>query len=401
MAYYTAAQTSPAFGATQLAGRSVNDRIRMLFPGNAKLFNIVATGQVKGYNTTKGAGLISKRAVDQNRFECFTYSPLAITCVASTLSSTTLTVDSTSGFVAGMSIINTENNTCARIDSVTSATVLEVTSFGTTAFAVVGTTDVMLAAGTAYGENSSSPSISQKDEDNVYNLLQIMRYSWGISESMAGNTQLAGGNAWEQIKLRGVQEAMRKAEGSLLFSDRATGTGDTTSGGAVLTTSFRTTRGMGKWAANSLDALGSLTHQKFITDVPVALGDTINDSQRFIAFCGRQVYGRMTQWVNDKLVYMESGEKSEFGAVTQKFITSGPKIEVVQHDLFNRGAFATKMLIFAPENLTYVFKRNRDLKINEGIQLPSADGFQDELKGEIGLESVDAGNSMLLISNCY
>lgn len=392
--------TTPETTADGLLDRTVNDRVRNLFPGSAKLLALVMDGQVRRGELVRGQSRISKKSSRTPRFESFTHSPLAIEFTVTSLSGTTLTLSSTTGLVPHMTFVNTDNDTTARIDSVTSSTVVEVTTFGTSTFAAV-VTDKLLAMAPAYPENSKDPNVLMKEDDNIYNLLQIVRYPVSISASHKGNPQLAGGDFFTRLKRDNMIEGNRKIENTLLFSNRASGTVNTTAGGAILGDPFRTTRGIWNWAVNTFDASGSLTATKFRQDLPEAMSDTIDDAQEFVMFAGTNVFGIMQEFVNAPVVVndTEKHRYEKFGIKAKAFETSIPLINLIRHDAFNRGSYTDQALIFAPEELFYCFKEGRDLQPRVNIQSPSTDGFIDEIFGEIGIGVLDGGNSITRVIN--
>ncbi|GAF69986.1 unnamed protein product [marine sediment metagenome] len=381
--------------ATTTLKRTISDVIRNLWAGSSVMFALVAKGEAKAGSVMESRGMISKKSTDHPRFETFTYTPLAIQGTVTAFSGTTLETAAISTLRPYYTIVNTTNNTVARVDSVTSTTEYEVTSVGGTAFdASAG--DVFLIMAPAYPENSSSPSRIWKDEDNVYNLTQNVRYPVAISGSSKGNTHYAIEDYFKRMKAVSTIEGNRKTEGMFLFSERAS-SGNDTSGGSALTGSFRTTRGVWNWAANSYDA-GGMTWDKFQSDVPMALGNTVNFSQRFVMVTSQLNFAVMNGWINDKLTVEQTSDLKKFGLKGKKFETSGPEIDVVVHEQFNIGGNQNKALIFVPDQLFYCYKKGRDLQPRMKIQTNSTDGLEDEIFGELGPGSFDGGNSILTIT---
>jgi hypothetical protein len=206
------------------------------------------------------------------------------------------------------------------------------------------------------------------------------------------------------MKELNVREGKRKLESTLLFSNRAASTANGTAGGAVVgsTNTFETTKGAYGWVANTLNANGAMTAEMFRKELPKQYTDgVVGPDDRVIMFCGAEINGQVQEWANDRQIMIEDGQKDIVGIKTKAYQTSQFKVEVVMHDLFNRGSLANKALLFVPDNLEYVYFKGEDMRPESDIQNPSVDGFQDEWKGSVGFGTKDAGKSMLLVSNWY
>jgi hypothetical protein len=217
--------------------------------------------------------------------------------------------------------------------------------------------------------------------------------------------QLAGGNRFTREKMYGLWESMADLERTLIWGDYSASyaSKNTTTGVQTgYTGEFPTTRGIANLAGNSFDAKGALNMAAIRRDLPLAMGDTIVDDQLFIAYCGNELYARIQEMLQDKHYNTEGeGELKQWGIKSRKLITSGPTIELVKHEAFNVGSFQNQMLVFAPENLGYVYLEGHDFGPNNGIQLPATHGKTDELYCYGGLETKDAGKSICLVTNCF
>lgn len=387
----TSIVTTPAVSTTGTLKRStISDQIRMLFPEAAVLTALVSPGQVTKGQYTGQKGFIKKKSTDTDIYEAFTYTPIAISFTAVSLSSTDLTLGSTSGLVGYYTLVNTANGTTARIDSVDDPTGCTITSFGATAFSVTAG-DVLLCMAPAYPQGSSSPTIISKSDDNVYNVVQPVRFPIEIALEAKNDPHYIG-NYWERMKSINTEEAMRRIENTLLFSNRPS-SGATTSGGTTLTGSFQTMRGLYHWKQNTFDASGSFSWKKFRSDLPIAMGDNVRNNKKYIGFCGKAVRGIMNDWIAEKGVInnSEDGMYKKVGFKSTTFVTDGPDIDIVCHDAFDKGAFANEMLIFCPEDVVYVYKTGLDLKVEKSIQANDKKSVEDEIYGVIGLGVLDGG----------
>lgn len=396
-------QTNPAFSATQQLMREVFDRVKMNITQNTKICALIAEGDVGEDGLKTKAGMITKWEVKAPRFESYNYNqfPAKVT-VATALSSTTLVVDDTTYLKAYDTLFNTVNRTMCRIDSVTNTITIEVTSVGTTAFdAAVG--DVLTIGPTAYPEHSSAPTMLTKDFDNVYNTLQISREPVGISGSMLKSEFYATGDYFTLLKAVNLVEFYRKIDRGLLAGDRASGTGNTTSGGSALTTAFRTSRGLLNWAADSFNMDGNMTLFKLRTELPKKLY-TVQENQSVIALAGFETLGRVNEMFNDQIRYTISDAKTplrEFGTQTSIVRTINMPIEFVRHEFFDQGDMAKTMLLFVPENCRFAYLKDRGVRPVVGLQNNDVDGKIDSIEAEYGLATIDGGASILRVDNCY
>jgi len=307
-------------------------------------------------------------------------------------------MSSVDGLCLKMCLLNTANQTVCRIGAISTLT-LTVTSIGGTTFSA-SAGDKFLALAPVYADNSSSPYILMNSEDNLYNFTNINRFPSAISASNKGNP-FYGKDYWQRVRKQVVMEGMRKVENSALWSERASSTNTTTTDG-TLSDTFRTTRGLWHWAVGggtTFDAGGSMTHEKFVRDLPLALNDTIGTGTKMIMYCGRKQFADMIMWANNNLMVTKEGTLKKYGVTSTVFVTSGPEIEVIVHDSFNRGSLSSLAILFNPEYVNYVFKKGRDFHPVLGIQDNSVDGVEDDFLGEWGIGVEDGGNSMCYITN--
>jgi hypothetical protein len=396
MSIHTSALTSSAPTATSIGKRTVADTIRHLFPGNPTL-SLVQSGAV-GEDMTKSKALIKKRETDNVKFENFNYTPMAVLFTVSAANSATeYEVSSADGLCLKMCLINTANRTVCRIGAISTLT-LTVTSIGGTAFSA-DEGDTLLALAPVYADNSSSPYILMNSEDNLYNILEISRFPSAISASNKGNP-FYGKDYWARVRKQVVMEGLRKVENSAVWSERASSTNLTTTDG-TLADAFRTTRGLWHWAVGggaTFEANGSMTHEKFVKNLPLAMNDTVGAGDKIIGFVSRSQFADMCMWANQNLMVTEQGTLKKFGVTSKVFVTSGPEIEVIVHDSFNRGSLSSCALFFNPEYVNYVFKKSRDFHPVLGIQNNDVDGVEDDFLGEWGVGVDDGGNSMTYVT---
>jgi hypothetical protein len=353
-------------------------------------------------------GLIKKRKVDNTKFEMFTYTPLAVEFTVSAFTSVAdFTLSSAAGLSTHLLLCNTDNKTVCRIGTVnvTSGAVTATTIGGTTFTAAVG--DKLLVLGPAYPENSSSPKIIMKDEDNLYNCTQIMRFAGAISNSAGGNPHY-GGSFWGRLRERVVVEGLRRASHNMIFGERAS-SGETTTD-SILSDTVRTMRGLWNWAGTSYNAQGNLTWEKFRDIMPLDMSDTVNPSKKQIMLGGIKLWAKMLGWQNDSNVIrvdMSSySEGKRWGVQSMKLLHARGEVEFIHLDVFDRGDLYKNSLIFNPDEVEFCYKnkgpgdsQDRDFHPKKGIQNNDVDGVEDEILGEISIGVKDGGASIMAISN--
>ena len=110
--------------ADSLEGRTVNDKIRNLIPGNSPLLELVAGGVAKDGEVKKSAGMISKQASDNVRFEAFTHTPPnALQTVATKTSALVYTFASVAEIYVRMVFENTANKTVGVVSAISGTSV--------------------------------------------------------------------------------------------------------------------------------------------------------------------------------------------------------------------------------------------------------------------------------------
>lgn len=396
------AQGVPAFSATQMNQREVWDKIVLNYARDAMLIAMIANGEIGEDGISEGPGLIAKHVVNQIRFESYNYNPPEMETIATAaLSSTTLYCD-TANLKEADTLFNTENETSARVDSITSASECVITSFGATAFSVTAG-DVLMINATAYGPNSANPSILTKDMDNVYNTLQISREPVAASNSMLKSQFHATNDYFKLLKKLNFINFLSKIERTWLFGERASGTGNTTAGGSTRSDAFYTTRGAYNWAANRYDMKGNISMFKIRSEIPQML-DTVSSSTKVIMLLGQGSLGRINELMNGQAMYTISGEESKlkkFGISTRVLKTNNMDIELIPHKAFDKGGMQKKALLMVPDNHAFVHLKDRDIRPVLAIQENDRDGIIDSVECEAGCRVLDGGQSSCVVENMW
>lgn len=395
--------TTPAIATTGIRQRTVSDTIRHLFSGNP-ILGFISSGIPKGYDVAKENFRIGKAAVNNTLYECFTYTPLATTCNVDTYSSdTSFTISNYKDVVLGTVLVNTANKTACRVTALSTATVT-ATSIGSTAFSTAAN-DTLLILPPTYKENSTSPYVLMKTEDNLYNTLQINRFAFEISASAEKVPYYGSPAYWKRIKERGVIEGLKRMEAAFCFSERAS-SGETTTDATL--GDFRSTRGMWRWcvAGGATDDVGgALTYDYITQTMPTKFNSCVGSATRKIALMGTQTYGLFLAMARENSSFLLDASKEykdvTLGTMVKRVLTAKGEIDLFVHDLFDQTGLNKNILIFNPDAVEYVFMTGRDIQARNNIQGNDQDGYKDEMFAEWGVRVNDGGATMLSLTNCW
>lgn len=397
---FTTAYTSRDPSATGIQKRTVNDWCRNLFHGASTLLALVTNGKVNKGEVTQSPGMLGKRSCSHRRYEFFTYTPWVTVYTVTGTGSGTVDLDSVTGLSTKRTMLNDRTLDVARVSAIATLT---VTYQAITSTFTCAAGDKILVMAPAYEEASSSPNKFMKNEDNNYNVHQIVRYPWEMSKSaMKSDNYIYGKNYADALGKRTMIEGNLLIERSMLFSERATTTTTDLTTDATLGDSFGTMRGFANWAQKSYDAGNAMTPEKFITEIPLAMSNTISNGQRVVAFTSRKVFGEMQMWIHDKYIIDQGGELKKYGVKSMRFMTAGPEIEVIPHALFDNGKLQNKMFIMCPDDALYIYRDGRDIHVNpKEIQSNSSDSVEREVLGEITVAELTGGLHCCMVSNWY
>jgi hypothetical protein len=396
--------TTPAISTTGIRQRTVSDTIRHLFPGNP-IMGFVSSGAAKGVeDVVKENFRIGKAIVNNTLYENYTYTPLAIsTTIATYSSASSFTLTDYNDVTEGMILVDTTNRTACRVSALSTATVT-ATSIGSTAFSSAAGRTVLILPST-YKENSTSPYVLMKDEDNLYNVLQINRQAWEISASAEKVPYYGSPAYWKRLKQRGLVEYLRKKESAFLFNERAS-SGETTTDATL--GNFRTTRGIWQWGiagGTSDDVGGAFTYDYMTQTLATKFHSSVGANTKKIGLCGTTTYGIILGQFQDKATITLDASKEykdvSIGAKVTRITTAKGDIDIMLHDLFDKTGLDDTMLIFNPDRIEYVHMTDRDDKVKLNIQGNDQDGYKDEVLSEWGVRVDDGGASTLILTNLW
>ena len=393
--------TTPAVTAAGTLMRTVSDQIRRLNPVVTPFLSIVKTSDVNDMGQASySAGLISKEKTDTMKFEWFTYTPIDLYSVATGGTAGTIIIPDNTAFrprdiVTNMDTLEVAIVTAVNADTVT-LSVTPISTWAGNAGVYAGCTIAMSCRTVEEGTSDITPLT--KEPDNNYNCVFPFRYSVSIADT-AINSPHYGEPLLKRYMTDNLTFTLRNLENSFFLGKRAA-TGDTTavSIGGVTYNMF-TSRGIIDYATSPIDAGGSMTWDKWSTYVFEGMPVTQNPSKILCMPCGRRIFGRMMNWAQQKLIYMESGDKDEFGVRPVKFFCGAFTIKPMLHDLFDHGPLANQAIIFDPDDFVYRFKTGMDVAPKNNLQLPATWGTTRAVQGVTGLQCWSGGANVRLITN--
>lgn len=213
-----------SFNPTELNKKSFSNMIMRLFPnGSAPLYALTGETNKKKNAVSAEHGYFTKH---------YAISSITIDNVGGYLAgATSITVDSTVGIAAGMvfQIPSTREN--IRVNTVTSATVLEIDrSFGRIAAGAIADNDVCTLVGNSHVEASDRPVARSMVSTYVPNYTVIIRNAWHISNTARASLAEAGFNNVAESKLDCAEFHSTDIEANLLWGQAVAPTTDATTG---------------------------------------------------------------------------------------------------------------------------------------------------------------------------
>jgi hypothetical protein len=391
--------TTPLTTATGTLKRTVADQIRRLNPVMSPMLSLVKKGTVdKMGSVSYGTGEINKESTDTMKFEWFTETPIDIyaTATADDGTGTAVTMADTSAFRTHDIVTNLTTLQVGIVATVTSPTVLVITPV--TAAWSSNTGDVIAMSCRTMEEGTSDITPLTKEPDNNYNFVFPFRYVVSIADTAINSPHFAE-QPLQRYMVGNTMLTMRNLENAFFLSERAA-TNNTTSvtiGGVVYP--LYTTRGVMAYASDPIDGGGTMTFDRWCTTVFEGLPNTLNPDKLLKMYCPKKILGRMQNWAAQKLIYMESGDKDEFGVRPLKFFCGSYTIEPVAHNLFDQGALQNTTLIIDPADFVYRFKKGMDIQTVNDLQLPATWGTVRGIQGVVGLQCWSGGKNVKMINN--
>lgn len=342
---------------TELNARSFAGTMLRLFPnGSFPLWGLLSQ-QPKAVAKASTHGYFTKTLA---------FGSVQINGTIASVGVTGLTVDSTTGIVAGMVLYNPTTRENIRVVSVDSATALTVTrSFGRVTGSTIADDEVLIVVGSAHMEGSSRPTARGMTTVYVANYTQIFRNAWALTDTARASLSEAGfSNIQESRKDCAILHSV-ECESAVFFGQPKMDTGGTHP--------LHATQGVydaiDQYApANTNAAASTTTFDQLVTLVEPAYkySTDMGNSKERIAFCGSTAM-KVINDIGHKYgqVYITQDE-TFFGMQFTRFKFYKGTINLVEHPLFNAWTQLAKLMVILDLSaLKLAYMNGRDTKSEE------------------------------------
>jgi hypothetical protein len=402
MAASTSIITSSIISSTSQHKRDYSERIRRLYPGLTKMLALVKGSNLDAFGKTaySGKGMIDKKESKRMDPEWSIYTPIDVTYLASAGSATSVTVADAYVFQEGDVIVNTTTSEVGIVNRIYSSTVIYVEAItGGTFSCSAG--DYVTCLMSSFEEGTSRYNTITNELTTNKTYLQIFREGVSIADTVKNTPQYTDEGMLERYQTDKMVQALRKIEGSFLFSK--SGTSGTTAATLVVggSQTLYTMKGAMTYAGTGVSMDGNLNWETFNTVLYPIMPKTIRAEETVYAVMGRKIAATMNQWLNNKYLETSENEDLKFGKKAKSYIMGGAlEVEPIVHELFDVGGYSNSILFFQSSDLVYRFMSGMDINIRENAQLPATMGTTNIIEGAIGLQSWSAGAAIKLITNC-
>lgn len=325
-----------------LAAKSFAGMITRLMPnGTAPLFGLTAMLPTE-----------TAVAVEHGFFTKTMLFPSLTLTTAAAAGDTTLTVASTANVLPGMILQVPTTSENIIINTVISATSVQVTrSVGTVAAAGIPTATPVNQIGNAYEEASLRPTALIINPVRITNLTQIFRNTWAISDTLRATTMIAGETPEAENRQDCAAFHAADIEKAIIFGQKSQGTRNGQP--------FRTMDGLiniignltyypSSYAAPNITTAGATTNY---TQLEAMLDPMFNQTtdpkvanERVLLVGGqaRRVLNKIGQ-LNG--TYFISDGQTSYGLQFSSFKTARGTFRMIEHPLFNTNPTWAKMAL--------------------------------------------------------
>lgn len=387
-------------GAATIHKRDFSERIRRLYPQLTKFLALVKGSTLDSFGKPSytSSGMIGKQKANRMDPEWATLIPIDVMYEATGGSATTCEVADTTFWQTGDKICNTSTGEVAIVNTLTSSTVLTVTAVtGDTWSCSEGQYVSMLASSYEEGTARYNTITSEPTVNKTY--LEIFREGFSIADTAKNLPTYTNEGMKQRYMCEKMVHALRKLEGSLVFSKQSSsGTTTVTIGGTAYP--LYSMKGLLSYAGTSIPMDGTFSWETFNTTMYSSMPDTINGNETLYMVCGKNIKGTMNQWANDSYMMTTEAEGVRFGKKVKKYLMAGSlEVEPMEHVLFDRGGYNNSALFFQNSDLAYRFMEGLDLKVRENAQDNAMMGETDIIEGVVGLQCHSAGANVKLFSD--
>lgn len=328
---------------TDLARKSFAAMITRLMPnGSAPLFGMTS--------------MLSSETAVQIEHGFFTktmlFPQLTIGAGGQTATDTTFTVTSTTNVLPGMIMRVDSTGENIIINSVLSATQVQVTrAVGTVAAAIIAAAVALYQVGNAYEESSLRPQSLIINPVRITNLTQIFRNTWAISDTIRATQMIAGETNISESRQDCAAFHAADIEKALFFGQKSQGTRNgqpfRTMDGLINIVGNLTYYPSYYAAANSNTAGATTNYTQFegfldpcfnqATDPKVA-----NERVLFVGGTAKRVINNIGRL--NGTYYMVDGQTT-WGLQFSTIKTARGQFRVIEHPLFNSNSSWSKMAV--------------------------------------------------------
>jgi len=268
-------------------------------------------------------------------------------------------------------------NEVVKVSAISTDTLTIVREYGGTTGAIIPADAKVLVLGNALMQGSGSPSEKYNNTRTQYNLTQIIKTPFSITNTLDAQ-KLYGGSEYSRLANRKGIEHGRSIEQMLLFGVRnedVTGEQPVLSTGGVM--QFLT------GTPNDLNVNESLVTLDKLFEITEKIFEYGNNSKLW--FVSSRWMTLVSKLAVDYLQRDQSNMSKELGLNITKLITPHGTLNMVQHPLFVQGYMGLSLALDV-EELTYRPLSGRDTSLKTNIQGNDEDGRRDQYLTEAGLE---------------
>lgn len=291
-------------------------------------------------------------AVEHGFFTKTMLFPQFILAANITAAETMLTVQSTANLLPGMIMQISSTNENVIINSIASATQVNVTrGLGSVPAAAAVTAVAAYQVGNAYEEASLRPNALLINPVRVTNLTQIFRNTWAISDTLRATIMIAGETNEAESRQDCAAFHAADIEKALFFGQKSQGTRNGQP--------FRTMDGLinivgnlsyypSTYAAPNISTAGATTNY---TQLEAFMDPMFNQStdpkvaNERVLFVGSQAKRVLNKIGQLNGTYFIADGQTSYGLQFSTFKTSRGQFRMIEHPLFNSNATWSKMAV--------------------------------------------------------
>jgi hypothetical protein len=250
--------------------------------------------------------------------------------------------------------------------------------------------------GSAFAEGTGAPTASSRNPTKIYNLCQIFKTVYDITET-ATRTKTRTGDPLKNDKKRKMFDHSVAMEMAFLFGKMYETTG---SNGKPLRFTGGLLWFLSQYASTQITAFTTTPTETSFTDAIYKMFDYNSGAgDERIGFCGNGALNSLNRLVTGaaRTRVNYDGIVDVYGMKLQRWTLPQGTVYLKSHPLFNtHGRFTNDMLFIDPSALKY--RHLRDTTFKDNIQDNDSDSKKGQWLSEVGLE-VEHAKTMAWLSN--